>query len=70
MPRDKYGKTVKTESRTGIAKKPDGFTGEDQAGSSKTQNAGKVTEKKGATPGKTTKEKSTGKDANYSRKRS
>jgi hypothetical protein len=57
MPRGKYGKAKEP------MKKPDGFKSEDQSGSGKTPNAGKVTEKDGAKPGKTAKEPS------YSRKR-
>ncbi|WP_233854084.1 hypothetical protein [Paraburkholderia sp. HD33-4] len=63
MPRDKYGKAVKKDAKPGIAHKPDGFKSEDQGGSGKTPNAGKVTEKDGAKPGKTAKEPS------YSRRR-
>jgi hypothetical protein len=51
-------------SHLGLHHKPDGMTGQDQAGSSKTPNAGKVTEKKPASAG------ATGKEPNYSRKRS
>lgn len=59
MPRDKYGKAVKKDEKKGIAHKADGFKSEDQGGSGKA-GADHVTEKKGATPGKTAKEPSYG----------
>jgi hypothetical protein len=64
MPRNKFGKTVKTADQKGIAHKADGMKSEGQGGSGKTTPVGKPSVDKGkAGAGKTAKEPS------YSRKR-
>lgn len=53
----------------GIHHKPDGMKSQDQGGSGKTPEAGHVTDKGNKGGGDTAKEKMTGKDASYGRKR-
>lgn len=65
---DEHRRVEMQITHLGVHHKADGMKSEDQGGSGKAE-AGHVTEKKGATGGDTKKEKATGKDASYGRKR-